>query len=161
MASNFAFVQDTSLTSHTGALTQSFVGGNTAGNIIIVMVWQWPPTSSAVVTDSNGNTTKHIRTAAGFMDLWAAVNVKSGANRVTASAGGGDLTRRGYSSINPNYYVCPAAWDISSAAVHERHCSRISLFDGDDAGLGRVRKPERWNVLGGIWRHQVQRHYAV
>lgn len=118
-ATNFAFVQHTP-SSSTGALSQAFTSNNTAGNVIIAIVYY---SSTATVSDTAGNTYHLIQgyLSSDPMLIYAATNINAGANTVTSTDGFGIVATE-YSSTNPTYYVCPAVVALAGVVSNTGHC---------------------------------------
>jgi hypothetical protein len=110
LATNWAFVQQSPVVtfSSTPSLTQAFSSVNTAGNVIIAIVY-FP--AAGTVSDTQGNTYTLIQgatvSASDPIEIFAAVNIHAGSNTVTVSAGRSIFVAE-FSSTNSTYSVCPA-----------------------------------------------------
>lgn len=98
-----AFVQGGKGTVNSGNIGVAFPANNTAGNCIVVVASDWAGAPSAV-TDSQGNTYALAVSNPGtwFVSVWYALNIKAGANTVTATNSSGNtcqLTIHEYSGI--------------------------------------------------------------
>lgn len=114
LGANFTYVQITPA-SMTGTATnsQTFASNNTAGNIIVVFVYN-PLSTLPAITDTLGNTyTLFALQVFDAIAVYAAVNIRAGANTV-ATTGSQGLVAMEYSSANPTYYVCSGSSDTLS-----------------------------------------------
>ena len=100
--SNFTLVQQTACTS---ASSQAFGATNTKNNCIVVIVFE--ALNGGTVTDTAGNTYSLILSTWGgaFQQIWACTNIRGGANTVSATIGA--VMALEYSSVAPQYFVCP------------------------------------------------------
>jgi hypothetical protein len=99
-ASAPAYVQGSAVLNDAGAFTiaRAFTTANTAGNLIVAAV-SWDSTATLTCSDSQGNayvvvTTQYDATWDQSLAVCYAVNIKAGANTVTASFGSSVTTRR-------------------------------------------------------------------
>jgi len=102
---NFAFVQQTGCDSNP---SQTFASPNTAGNCIIAIAFQAGGDPSIMPTDTQGNTYVQIAFthSANNNRYYAAKHIAGGsANTVTCL--GSSIYAAEYSSVDPNYFVCP------------------------------------------------------
>jgi hypothetical protein len=174
LATNFALVQNIGSPNSSSANTsQTFASANTAGNVIVVMVFGG--NTSTTVADTQGNTYTLIQAGFGGGDtvqVYAAPSIKAGSNTVTATDHGTPpdptfaIWIAEYSSANPTYYVCAASQDATGTAeivninsggsynyvtpVDFTSPSEVmAVFGGESEGA------DTWSVSAGTLRYQV------
>jgi len=102
---NFAFVQQTGCDA---SASQAFGSPNTAGNCIIAIAFQATGDPAIMPTDTQGNTYTQIAFthSANNNRYYAAKHIAGGSGNIVTCAGA-SIYAAEYSSINPNYFVCP------------------------------------------------------
>lgn len=129
---NFAFVQQTGCDA---SPSQMFASPNTAGNCIIAIAFQATGDPSIMPTDTQGNTYTQIAFthSANNNRYYAAKHIVGGAFN-TVFCAGSSIYAAEYSSVDPDYFVCPG--HMASGSGDSGQGTITSLDSGNFPGFG-------------------------